>query len=621
MSNRPFFDSPVRAHTVRRHRLPFGAELQSDNGVLFRFWAPQCRKVRICLESPDGGTSIRTMRAGSGGWHTLLDAGARPGTRYQYVLPDDLRVPDPASRFQPQDVHGPSEVIDPTAYQWRDGSWVTRPWHEAVIYELHVGTFTEAGTFRAALERLEHLVMLGVTAIQLMPIADFPGARNWGYDGVLLYAPDSTYGRPEDVKAFVDAAHARGIMVLLDVIYNHFGPDGNYLPRYAPEFFTDRHRTPWGAAFNYDGSNAKPVRDFVIHNALYWIEEYHLDGLRFDAIHAIVDEGPKHVLEELAERVRACRQWPVHLLLENEDNEVHWLSRDSPKLPAHYTAQWNDDIHHVLHVAVTGEGEGNYADYLDKTDFLARALAEGFAFQGEIMPFRGAARGEPSAALPPLAFVAFIQNHDQIGNRGFGERLSLIAPSEAIRAIAAVYLLLPQIPMMFMGEEWGSVRPFPFFCEFAGDLAEAVRRGRREEFAKFPAFKDELLRARIPDPQAASTFASAKLDWAEAKEPDHAAWLSFYRGLLRLRRERIWPILPRLEAHAGRYQVLGRGAVMITWQIRHGAPLVLEANLSGTPTTGFSADTGEVLLEVGDVAGGEFGPWSVRWSIRAEAVP
>jgi malto-oligosyltrehalose trehalohydrolase len=608
-------DGPTRVHSM-----PYGAEIQGNGGVRFRIWAPNCREVRLSLDSPGQGPSrALEMEPLHGGWHELIEPHARAGMRYQYLLSDGTRIPDPASRFQPNDVHGPSEVIDAAAYTWSDVSWAGRPWHEAIIYELHVGSFTAAGTFHAAIERLEYLAKLGVTAIELMPIADFPGGRNWGYDGVLIYAPDSSYGRPEDLKALVEAAHARGIMVLLDVVYNHFGPDGNYLPLYAPGFFTDRHKTPWGAAINYDGSAAKQVREFIIHNALYWIEEFHLDGLRLDAVHAILDDGPKHLLEELAERARAAQQRPIHLLLENEENEAHLLSRDASGAVSLFSAQWNDDLHHVLHVAATGEDKGYYADYLKDTDKLARALAEGFAYQGELMAFRGEPRGEPSAWLPPVAFVAFIQNHDQIGNRAFGERLALIAPPNAIRAIAALYLLLPQVPMLFMGEEWGSTQPFPFFCDFHGDLAEAVRRGRREEFARFPEFQDEAMRARIPDPQAMSTFLTAKLNWADLLQPDHAAWLEFYGRLLEVRREMLWPILPCIEGHAGRYQVLGEGAVRVTWQIKERGQLVLQANLSEARLQGFSADSGRILWQEGEGTGVNGGPWCVRWSIREAA--
>lgn len=597
---------------TRRHVLPHGAELTTQ-GVRFRLWAPGCQAVELVLE---GGTTL-AMMVGEEGWFELTTDQARAGTRYRYRLPDGLQVPDPASRFQPEDVHGPSEVIDPIAYAWQDGDWRGRPWHEAVVYELHVGTFTAAGTFRAAIERLDHLVALGVTAIEIMPVADFPGARNWGYDGVLPYAPDSSYGRPEDLKALVEAAHAHGLMVLLDVVYNHFGPDGNYLPVYAPQFFTERHKTPWGAAINYDGEHSRPVREFVIHNALYWLQEFHLDGLRLDAVHAIIDDSPKHLLDELAERARAqITERPVHLLLENEENEAHRLARDAQGRPQHYTAQWNDDVHHVLHVAATGEDKGYYSDYLGDTDKLGRALAEGFAFQGELMPYRGEARGEPCAQLPPDVFVAFIQNHDQIGNRAFGERIGAIAPPQTVRALTALYLLLPQVPMLFMGEEWNAAQPFLFFCDFHGELADAVRKGRREEFAKFPEFQDEKLRARIPDPQAQTTFEASKLDWNALDQEPHAQWLAWHRQLLKVRREQIVPVLPQIT-HGGIYRTVAPGAVVVSWRLQQGGELTLAANLSGCPVSGFSMLTDTPVWQEGQMdAGDTLAAWSVRWTLR-----
>jgi malto-oligosyltrehalose trehalohydrolase/4-alpha-glucanotransferase len=609
--------------------------------VRFRLWAPSHPEVKLELSGAEAASGtpgaaasasgdreaepiVLPMQAGDGGWHELATAQARVGSRYRFVLPDGTRVPDPASRFQPLDVHGPSEVIDPRAYEWRDDGWHGRRWEEAVVYELHVGAFTPQGTFRGMVDKLDHLVELGVTAIEIMPVADFPGGRNWGYDGVLPYAPDSAYGRPEDFKALVDAAHQRGLMVMLDVVYNHFGPEGAYLHVIAPETFTDRHKTPWGAAINTDGAQAAAVREYFIHNALYWLEEFHLDGLRLDAVHAILDDSPKHLLSELAERVRAAHpQRHIHLVLENEENQAGRLLRDEAGQPRWYSAQWNDDVHHVLHVAATGEAHGYYGDYHGDTRKLGRALAEGFAFQGEVMPYRGHERGEDSTSLPPTAFVAFMQNHDQVGNRAFGERLTAIAPAQAVRAMAATYLLLPQVPMLFMGEEWASAQPFPFFCDFGEELAAAVRKGRREEFARFPEFKDPAKRERIPDPVAATTFESAKLDWQQAKREPHAQWLDWYRRVLAVRRERIVPLLAGIR-RAGQYAVVGDGAVQVHWPLDGGASrLVLDANLSAAPVAGFGPGAGEVIWAEGDVAAdgdgagdAVFGPWAVRWSIE-----
>jgi len=595
--------------------MPFGAELAPEGGVRFRLWAPAHQRIALKLEGLQETLPLQREHLG---WHALTTGHAGAGARYRYALPDGTLVPDPASRFQPLDVHGPSEVIDPLAYAWRDDNWHGRPWNETVLYELHIGTFSAAGTFLAAIEHLEHLAALGVTAIELMPIGDFPGRRNWGYDGTLPFAPDSSYGRPEDLKALIDAAHARGLMVLLDVVYNHFGPDGNYLPLYAPQFFNARHHTPWGAAVNFDADDSPTVREFVIHNSLYWLSEYHLDGLRFDAVHAMIDEGSRHILEELAQRVHQ-QQLPraVHLVLENEHNETRWLARDDRGQPLRYQAQWNDDMHHVLHVAASGESEGYYGDYHDNGDKLGRALAQGFAYQGELMPYRGGARGQASAHLPPTAFVAFIQNHDQIGNRAFGERLSALASPQSLRAITALYLLLPQVPMLFMGEEWHSARPFQFFCDFGGEFAEAVRHGRREEFARFESFRDPSARERIPDPQAEATFLDSKLDWDRLADPAHTAILQWYQQLLAVRRTHIVPLLPQLT-RGGDYRVLAAGAVSVQWRTTLGAQLSLAVNLRAQPTSGFPPCPGRLLWQQGHASAPDsLAAWSLRYSLQS----
>lgn len=551
------------------------------------------------------------MRREADGWHGLICADAHAGSLYRYRLPDGTLVPDPASRFQPSDVHAASEVMDPAAYRWSDGQWHGTPWHQAVLYELHIGCFTAEGTYLAAGEHLDHLVRLGVSTIEVMPVADFPGRRNWGYDGVLPYAPDASYGRPEHFKAFIDAAHQRGLSVILDVVYNHFGPEGNYLSSYAPQFFNARHQTPWGAAVNFDAEGSRMVREFIIQNALYWLDEFHLDGLRLDAVHAIRDDSSTHLLTELAQRVRAAGlPRAIHLILENEHNEASRLAASG------YDAQWNDDAHHVLHVAATGEREGYYADYASDTEKLGRALAQGFAYQGEVMPYRGSARGESSVALPPQRFVAFTQNHDQIGNRALGERLHQIAPAAAVRAVTAVHLLLPQIPMLFMGEEWHSARPFQFFCDFGPELAQAVRSGRRKEFARFAAFQSDAARERIPDPQAEQTFLDSKLDWETLAQPAHAATLRWYTELLAARRRHIAPLLSQIE-HGGTYQSIGPGAVMVQWRTP-AAELTLLANLSAARISGFPEVPGQLLWEEGQIdAQGTYPPWCVRWMLRA----
>ncbi len=536
----------------RRHAMPFGAEIQSDGRVRFRLWAPRLREVELCLCGGADEARLR-MAVEDDGWFGMVTGFAAAGTLYAYRIDGGQHVPDPASRYQPDDVHGPSQVVDPERFDWQDGHWRGRPWEEAVIYEMHTGAGSEQGDFNGVAARLDYLVDLGVTVLELMPLADFPGRRNWGYDGVLPFAPDSSYGRPEELKALVQAAHARGLMVLLDVVYNHFGPDGNYLHLYAPAFFSTRHATPWGAGINFDGEASHTVREFFIHNALYWLEEYHLDGLRLDAVHAIADEASPDILIELAERVHEGpgRERTIHLVLENDNNASRYLERRTDGRPRWYQAQWDDDVHHALHVLLTGESDGYYQDYVDRPAWYAgRALTEGFAYQGEPSRYRdGRRRGEPSAGLPPTAFVSFFQNHDQVGNRAFGERIDALAPPEAVRAAAVVRLLSPAPPLLFMGEEFAAATPFLYFCDFAGELAQAVSDGRRAEFARFERLGDRHSRRRLPDPNDPETFACSKLDWDSRRCGEHALRLALYRELLRLRREKV---VPRLRGVAGR---------------------------------------------------------------------
>jgi malto-oligosyltrehalose trehalohydrolase len=557
------------------------------------------------------------MSAQKNGWFALHIPTAKAGTRYAFHIDGDLTVPDPAARFNPDDIHGASEVIDPHAYAWNDGAWRGRPWHEAVIYELHVGTFTREGTFAAAIERLDDLAALGITAIELMPVADFPGRRNWGYDGVLQFAPDAAYGRPDDLKRLIDAAHARGLMVLFDVVYNHFGPEGNYLHVYAPAFFTQRHHTPWGAAINFDGKTSRTVRDFFIANALYWLEEFHADGLRLDAVHAIFDASRVPIIEELARAVHAgpARGRAVHLVLENDANQAKRLRRDRTGKPEVATAQWNDDVHHVAHVLATGETDGYYADYAKQpASLFARALAEGFAFQGEESAFRdGAARGEPSSSLPPTAFVNFLQNHDQIGNRALGERITHLADPQALRALYACILLAPATPLLFMGEEFAASSPFLFFCNFDGELARAVTEGRRAEFGRFARFADPSAREQIPDPNADSTFERSKLDWSERQRSPHREWLDFIRHLLALRAQHLVPHLP--HARSGRYEVHAPRLMSVQWTLGDAGQLYLTANLDGAPVAATPAFSGTVIYQ-SETARDSLPPWFVRVALE-----
>ncbi len=595
----------------RRHSMPFGAEVLSGGaGVRFRLWAPALTTVSLCLED---GTPPLALAAVGDGWFELCTDRAAAGSRYRYQIDGGLRVPDPASRFQPEDVHGPSEVIDPLAWHWRDAQWRGRPWHEAVLYEVHVGTFSAAGDYAGVEARLDHLAALGVTALQLMPLGDFPGARGWGYDGVLPFAPDSRYGRPEQLKQLVAAAHARGLLVLLDVVYNHFGPEGNYLHQYAPSFFTHRHTTPWGDAINFDGAHSAWVRAFFIHNACYWLEEYGLDGLRLDAVHAIHDDSRPDILEALATAVHegVGRRRPVHLLLENDDNAAHYLVRRGSNTPGLYTAQWNDDLHHVLHLLLSGERGGYYSDYsTDPLSLLGRALAEGLVYQGEWSAYRGRRRGEPCNGLAPDAFIAFLQNHDQIGNRPGGERLTLLARTAALRAAVALLLLAPAPPQLFMGEEWGCRQPFPFFCDFEAELAQRVDAGRRQEVERLLQHGGAPSRLPALAPNDPATAEAARLDWDALAAPAAQAWLALYRELLALRRREIVPRLAGMTG-AGRYRV-EQGALALEWRLGDGTTLRLLANLSDVPLAPASPP-GQLLYTNAPAPGA---PWAVTYTLE-----
>ncbi len=537
--------------------LPFGAELQPDGTTRFRLWAPTAKSVTLLVE----GAAPASLHAAGGGWHAL-ERRVAAGARYRFQLPDGLTVPDPASRLQAGDVHDASIVLDPRAYAWEHADWRGRPWHEAVIYELHAGAL---GGFDGIRGKLADLKALGVTAIELMPINDFPGRHNWGYDGVLPYAPDTAYGTPDQLKALVDAAHGLGLMVMLDVVYNHFGPDGAYLHVYAKEFFREDIKTPWGAAIDF---RRPEVRDYFLRNALYWLMEYRFDGLRFDAVHAISEPD---FLDEMARVIRDTVEpgRHVHLVLEHGGNKASHL-RVGPEAPG-YDAQWSDDWHHCVHVLLSGEHEGYYADFKDATRLLARCLAEGFAYQGERSAFGGEPRGEPSAHLPTTAFVIALQNHDQTGNRAFGERPSQLFDPQGLRAATALLLLSPFVPMLFMGEEWGTKRPFLFFTDHNEELAELVRNGRREEFKHFSAFQDEARRAQIPDPNDPNTF--------EASIPDEAdsAMHEYYTQLLALRREHVTPGIPGCRSDGA--EVLGEGAVLARWRMGDGSRLAIAVNL------------------------------------------
>jgi maltooligosyltrehalose trehalohydrolase len=578
---------------TRAHDMPFGAKV-SEAGVTFRLWAPSAHTVDVIVD----GAAQQPMSFLGDSWYEATITDGHDGSEYRFRIDGELLVPDPASRFQPNGPFGVSRVVDPHRFVWSDDQWRGRPWAEAVIYEVHIGAFTPEGTYAALTERLQYLRDLGITALELMPLADCPGMRNWGYDGVLPFAPKESYGRPSDLKRLIERAHALGLMVVLDVVYNHFGPSGNLLHSYAKSFFTDRS-TPWGAGLNFDGVASHVVREFFVHNALYWLEEFHFDGLRFDAVHAIADDSEVHILAELSETVHAaiCGR-EVHLIIENDNNGAHWLERDPCGRSRSYTAQWNDDFHHCWHVLLTGETEGYYEDYADNPFcHLARSLAQGFAYQGEASHHRaGRKRGEPSDHLPPIAFIAFLQNHDQIGNRAFGERLLWIADLSRIRLARAILLLSPQIPMLFMGEEWQASSPFLYFVDFSDDpaLSNAVREGRSREFARFKAFATAKACARIPDPTAEYTFTRSKLDWSERDSPAHAQDYHECKELLSLRAKEIVPLLCKRFDGASHDQ--RNGLIDVTWQF-DGELLRLVANLSGQMADAYCAEDARTIWQ------------------------
>ena len=543
-----------------------GAVPVSAEQTRFRVWAPSHPQVAIATpEKAD-----HPLAPSNGGWHeALLPLPA--GTRYRCVLGSGskrVEVPDPASNAQDGDVHGHSVVVDHRSYLWQNPEWRGRPWHEAVIYELHPGLF---GGFEGIEAKLPELAALGVTAVELMPVADFPGSRNWGYDGVLPYAPDASYGSPEQLKHLVDTAHGLGLMLFLDVVYNHFGPDGNYLGTVAPEFFRDDVHTPWGSAIDF---RRPEVRSFFTENAIQWIRDYRFDGLRFDAVHAITESD---WLDEMARAVRAAAgpDRHVHLVLENDDNNADHLRPERRC----FDAQWNDDAHHVLHVLLTDETDGYYTDYAQAPAAqLARVLREGFAYQGEPSAHRkGETRGTPSGFLPPTAFVDCLQNHDQIGNRPLGERLTSLSDPDALHAATALLLLSPHIPLIFMGEESGSCDPFLYFTSHGDELAKLVKEGRRNEFAGFARFADEKARAEIPDPNDPRTFEASRLRGRDSAQAHRA----LYQRLLTLRRDHLVPGLDGCRAIAS--QVLGPKAVSASWRLANGAVLTIAINLDLAP--------------------------------------
>ena len=588
------------------YRLPIGANVTPD-GTHFRVWAAIVQAVDVVVYAADGGVRVSPMQPAGDGFYTAELAGVAAGTRYSYRLNGVDDRPDPASRFQPAGVHGPSEVVDPAGFAWNDRDWRGVALEDAIIYELHVGTFTSEGTFDAAIAKLDALCNLGVTAIEIMPVADFPGERNWGYDGVCLFAPSRAYGGPAGLRRLVAAAHVRGLAVLLDVVYNHFGPDGNYLRQFSAQYFTHHHTTPWGDALNFDDVGSEPVRAFFSANACYWANEYHLDGLRFDATHTIKDDSPTHILAEIVATVRQSLAPDRQFLFvaEDERNEPMLVRSPQPPpspqpegrsqepgargqesgnrnpeprppTPAGYglDAVWADDFHHELRVALTGEREGYYSDYSGSTADLAATLRQGWFFSGQRSAWLDHPRGAPANDIAPPAFLHAIQNHDQVGNRALGDRLNAVIGLDAYRAASALLLCSPYLPMLWAGQEWAATTPFLFFTDHNPELGKLVTEGRRREFERFAAFAGE----QVPDPQAEDTFLRSKLDWGERTSAPHAGVLRLHRDLLRLRRES--PALRARGRDTFAVEPLGDAGLVLT-QRGGGETLLLVVNLRG----------------------------------------
>lgn len=551
------------SHYSETLKMTHGASV-TQRGTQFSLWAPDASRVQIKFDDD----SLHELNRSDDGWFVKILEDVT-STRYRFLIDDHLEVPDPASRAQLNDVTGWSHVIDHSEYVWKNENWTGRPWHEAIFYELHVGI---VGGFAKVEAALPGLAELGVTAIELMPVNEFPGSRNWGYDGAFPFAPENSYGTPDQLKSLIDTAHGLGLMVFIDVVYNHFGPVGNYLHEYAKGFFREDLQTPWGAAIDFRRTQ---VRDFFIENAQMWIRDYRADGLRLDAVHAISE---KNFLVEFATRVRASAPARhVHLVLENEDNSAALLEQG-------FNAQWNDDAHNVLHSILTEEEESYYINYKDsQTEKLARYLAEGFIYQGE-KGHRGKSRGEPSGHLPPTSFVVFLQNHDQVGNRAFGERLIELADENFVKSAAALTILSPMIPMLFMGEEKGTRQPFLYFTDHPTEMADLVRDGRREEFSDLAAFKSEEMRAKIPDPNQLNTFINSIVDCVSEDENE---WTIFYKKLLAIRHSEIIPRLANVRCEGA--TVIAERAVSVSWKLSDESVLAIALNLS-TMTVEYEVD-------------------------------
>ncbi len=546
-------------------KYPYLGATFEDGGVRFRVVSPTAERLEVALED---GSVYSMTKTGDATFETLVPD-VKAGTRY-HLLKDGAELPDPASRFQPEGVHGPSEVIDPHAYSWQDTNWQGVPHEQLVFYELHVGTFTPEGSYRAAQEKLNYLKELGVTAVELLPLTAFPGERNWGYDPAAQYAPAHPYGHPDELRAFVDAAHKIGLAVYLDVVYNHFGPDGAYVVGLNPQMFTEHHHTPWGQAINLDDTGSEHVRQFFLENAVHWLREYHFDGFRLDAVFALVDDSPKHFLKELAEVVSEVPGWTRYLIAEDPRN-FRDLALPRDKGGYGLDGIWADDFHHQMRVNLAGDHHAYYQDFTGSPADIAKTLGQGWFFTGQQSKNQGEPRGTPTDGLIPENFVICIQNHDQVGNRPRGNRLSDEIPLSAYRAASALLLFAPQLPLLFQGQEWATETPFIYFTDHNPELGKLVSEGRKEEFKDFPDFQGD-----VPDPQDPASFEKSKLSWAEPEEPEHAGVLQLYKDLLALRPQ-LSGAVETLET-TDKGLVLRRGSHILYVALRENTTLPLTDN-------------------------------------------
>ncbi len=579
------------------HQLTLGAT-PIAGGTRFRTVAPERGELTLVLHDGAAAGDYVMPQDGDGVCDRVVE-GAAAGNRYSYRIGGGGARPDPASRYQPEGVHGPSEVIDAASFEWSDHGWGGRTAGDLIVYELHVGTFSPEGTFAGAAARLEALRDLGTTAIELMPLADFAGARNWGYDGVSLYAPSRTYGRPDDLRRLIDRAHHLGLSVILDVVYNHLGPEGAYLPECYPAYFTDRHSTPWGKAVNLDGADGQRVRRFIVDNARYWIREFHVDGLRLDATHALIEDDPGAIVREIVHAAHTESPRPVFIHAEDHRNFARMVE-DSAIGGWGLDGVWADDFHHVMRRLLATDEHGYYADFEGTTEELARTIQKGWLFTGQHSVHQQASRGTDPSHVPMSRFVVCLQNHDQVGNRAMGDRLHESIAPEAWRAASAVLLSVPMTPLLFMGQEWAASTPFQYFTDLEPELGELVTEGRRREFADFPEFSHEEARVRIPDPQSPSTFDASRLNWSERSEPAHSAVQALYRALLTLRLDH--PALGASSESAGDAEAPDEGSLVMR-RAEHGEVFWIAARLKGAGAID--------LAPLAEARGEEDGDWTV----------